>query len=240
MLSKKKVNRTRTHLLLLIDHENQKYIKNSKVKLNHLLPCEIQKNYEEFFTISFDNPVITQANRMSESNNHSQLQAKKKKTNSLGVNHFLKHMKEMGRDFIECRKMSIGSKKLESFRKSSCIGLCSEPSQEPVRKTSSARKLSRNAKLRIAILMNEEEKEELKIEKSHDILIKIASKLKSLNEVEEQSSNISSDCNEEFSSSGKFNAFKKYHEEILQKLERERIEEEEDEYKETSRFFNNK
>ena len=54
---KEGANKVRTSLLLQVDRESTYYLKNSTVMLNHELPKEIIKKYDQFEK-KFDNPLI--------------------------------------------------------------------------------------------------------------------------------------------------------------------------------------
>lgn len=117
-INKIKVNDIRTKLLLFIDEERTLYLKSSNFKINDQNPKEINRKYENNYNVTFNNPTITNFNfkkigqglELNDQEENNLI----KSTNSISkpVGNLF-YSKYIGKEFIECRKMKISSKKLD-------------------------------------------------------------------------------------------------------------------------------
>ena len=105
---KKRINKTRTILLLLADREmNLTFSKKHQLKINSNNPRDLTNKFIGGLTISFTNPIDTNSSINNNNSSVNLLILRKSKTNSLISK--AKHEKSM----IFTRKVSVSRMKLE-------------------------------------------------------------------------------------------------------------------------------
>lgn len=219
---KNRINKVRSRLLLIVDQENNNYIKYCDVKLNSKLPKQIIKDYDTQFMITFDNPLITQSNKDNNCSNSVK--------NVASANYFQRCIKVIGKEFIDYIKLEVGKQKLDSqhgsyvntkplIKKKKSIEIDTELSFiETVAqiKSSSCRKRNKvftfpnYAKCSIEeILTDKEEKEAEVIQRNFDKLQEISKRLK-------KGDNYNHD--EEYANLEKYANFHKFNDELFERL----------------------
>lgn len=187
----KRINKVRALLLVYIDKESCHFLASSCVKINHIVSKEFVKRFESDYIITFDNSLVRgtecrpafafrndNLKERNTSNSHSQSAI------------FYKCVQEIGKSFIEERKIDLGSRKL-GFKNT--LGIQTNDERSFKEKLKSSQSVQRYKKSKFAILSKRERKEKV-IQDNYHYLNIIVKKLK-ISPIEENENCVYLDIN---------------------------------------------
>ena len=150
-MQSKKINKVRTFLLIQTDREIKEYIKKSFTSINTKAPKDLATQYDNDYVVNFDNSI---ANNLNMSNTHPLLVPNKKtntSNNDGSLLNFTRNFIAQGENFIQSKKIELGSRKLLSYKKNLILNLNDEMSIKSFCKST---KSIQTYKIRSSILSN--------------------------------------------------------------------------------------
>lgn len=178
-MQSKKINKVRTFLLIQTDHEIKEYLKKSFTYINTKSPKDLATQYDNDYVVNFDNSI---ANNLNMSNTHPLLVPNRKvntSNNDGSLLNFTRNFIAQGENFIQNKKIELGSRKLLSYKKNLILNLNDEMSIKSFCKsTKSIKTIKKRSNISSTFLFSKAEKKARLLQENYDYLNALANKFR--------------------------------------------------------------
>ena len=178
-MQSKKINKVRTFLLIQTDHEIKEDLKKSFTYINTKSPKDLATQYDNDYVVNFDNSI---ANNLNMSNTHPLLVPNRKintSNNDGSLLNFTRNFIAQGENFIQNKKIELGSRKLLSYKKNLILNLNDEMSIKSFCKsTKSIKTVNIRSNISSTFLFSKAEKKARLLQENYDYLNALANKFR--------------------------------------------------------------